>query len=211
MKLKVFVASLVSSVVASVAHAQGTFLYDQQSATDQDLPHFGALIQSLQPIGQSFTPTFFSVGFVQLRLSDAAVGNGLGATVYVNLWADSLGDGTLLGSTDPVFMPDSSSLQILITTFRFSDAVGVTPGTAYYFQPVVQQSGGDMDWIVWGDFYDYLGGTYYYNGAPTPDTSVDLWFREGIVVPEPSSVWLALVGAGLWGYVRRFKRSALRS
>ena len=205
MKLKIFVASLAISVVASIAHAQGTFLYDQQSATDQDLAHYGASIQSQQPIGQSFTPAFSSVGFVQLRLSDAAFGNGIGATLLVNLWSGSLGNGTLLGSTDPVSIPDSSS-PLLITTFRFSDAVGVTPGTAYYFQPVVVQDGGDVDGFVFGDFYDYSEGTYYYNGAPTPDTTVDLWFREGIVVPEPASVWLALINTGIWVYVRRFKQ-----
>jgi len=203
------VAALAMSLLASFANAQGTFLYDQQSATDANPALSGAFIESEQPIGQSFTPTFSSVGFVQLRLSDATFGNGLGATVYVNLWADSLGGGTLLGSTDPVSIPDSSS-PLLITTFRYSTPVAVTPDTTYYFQPTVVQDGGEVDGIIWGDRYNYSGGTSYFFGAPTPESSYDLWFREGIVVPEPSVASLALLG-GLVAACRRRKKRGIVS
>jgi len=38
------------------------------------------------------------------------------------------------------------------------------------------------------------------SGTPT---ETDLWFREGIIVPEPGSVWLALVAALLaWLRIR---------
>jgi len=48
----------------------------------------------------------------------------------------------------------------------------------------------------------YAGGTFYVGGAPHPD-DLDLWFREGIVAPEPSSALLILIGAGVLTYVRR--------
>ena len=48
----------------------------------------------------------------------------------------------------------------------------------------------------------YAGGTAIAQGIPIPDR--DLWFREGIVVvPEPSSALLALLGSGVWLSVRR--------
>ena len=210
MKPKMFVALVAISLLASLAHAQGVFLYDQQSATDENFAYNGAFIEAAQPIGQSFTPTLTSVGFVQLRLSDTSFGNGLGVTAYVNLWSESLGDGMLLGSTEPLIMPDGFS-SLLIATFLFSTPVAVTPGTTYYFQPIVVQDGGEVDGIVWGDLYNYSGGTAYLEGAPSTAASFDLWFREGVVVPEPASVWLALVGAGLWVYVRRFQQKQFRS
>ena len=44
-----------------------------------------------------------------------------------------------------------------------------------------------------GDYYS--GGTASFQGLPSPD-GTDLWFREGSVVPEPSTLPLAVIGAG---------------
>jgi hypothetical protein len=87
------------------ACGQGTFIYDQQSATNRS-GNYGTGIQELQPMGQSFTPALSSAGFVQLQFVDYLPQDGIGATVYVNLWSDAIGTGTLLGSTTPVYMPD---------------------------------------------------------------------------------------------------------
>ena len=46
-----------------------------------------------------------------------------------------------------------------------------------------------------GDYYNYTGGTAFSQGVPSPD-GTDLWFREGSVVPEPSTLPLAVIGAG---------------
>src|SRR5437870_5287481 len=101
MKTKLaFTQAVALFSVACSAGGQGTLLYDQQSVNNS-LPA-GILhdIQPYEPIGQSFTPGLSSVGFVRLNLSDAITGNGVGATVYVNLRADSI-TGPILGSTDP--------------------------------------------------------------------------------------------------------------
>src|SRR5437867_13447920 len=90
------------------AKGQGTFIYDQQSVTNDSAVGEGApAIQSNQPIGQSFTPTLSSIGFIRLFLGDSAF-NGLGATIYVNLRSDSI-TGPIIGSTDPTFLPDRFS------------------------------------------------------------------------------------------------------
>ncbi|MGI8965739.1 MAG: PEP-CTERM sorting domain-containing protein, partial [Limisphaerales bacterium] len=94
-----------------------------------------------------------------------------------------------------VFMP---ARFFGITNFIFTTPVTVTPGVTYYFQPV---SGGGGFGSYLTD--SYLGGTQIYQGSPIPDR--DLWFREGVVVPEPSSSFMVLLGGGVLFYARRKK------
>jgi len=180
---------------------QGTFVYDQQSAVEGALQDGGGFIQTLQPFGQSFTPTSSSVGFVRFWLYDANPNNGLGASVYVNLRGDSI-TGPIIDSTASIFLPDKfgDNGSNGYVNFFFTTPVTVTPGVTYYFQPMVQ-SGGDL-WIAAGSIsYNYPGGSSYAHGVANAQ---DLWFREGIVVPEPSAVSL-LIGSGVWFYVHRKK------
>jgi hypothetical protein len=177
------------------AVAQGTFIYDQQSANETAGGGGAVAIQANEPIGQSFAPALSSVGFIRLFLSDNAF-DSVGATVYVNLRTNSI-TGPILSSTDPVFMPDRFSGY---TNFIFVTPVAVVPGVTYFFQPVVQS--GDSWSVVAYNSYNYQGGNAFEQGLSLP--SIDLWFREGIVVPEPSSLSL-LIGSGVLFYVRRAK------
>jgi hypothetical protein len=96
-------------------------------------------------------------------------------------------------------MPDSFGWGTRgYVNFFFPIPVAVTPGVTYYFNPVVQS--GD-NWDIVGYNYGYAGGTAYFKGVADP--LEDLWFREGIVVPEPSSALLISIGAGALVYVRR--------
>jgi hypothetical protein len=202
MKTYLWLAQRVFALSAFVASGQGTlFVYDQQSATSRDLGIGGVSIQQMQPMGQSFIPGLSSVGFVQFEFTDFNPGNGLGATVYVNLLADSI-SGTVLDSTAPVFMPDGVFASV--TSFLFATPAAVAPGTTYYLQPIVQS--GDH-WDVVGGNYGYAGGTLYALGAPS-GSGTDLWFREGVIIPEPPSGSLVLLGiAGICAFrwVRRFR------
>jgi hypothetical protein len=199
--LLILQTALVLSALAT--RGQGTFTYDQQSATNRSISGGGLPFQAEQPAGQSFTPTLSSVGFVQFQFIDPHPGDGVGATVYVNLWADSLG-GTFLGSTAPVSMPDGFFFGV--TNFLFGTSVAVTPGIVYYLQPVLQS--GDPLWEANGGPYSYSGGTSFFNGSPDPN-GYNLWFREGVRTPEPSPGLLVLLGiAGMW-CARRLKRSHL--
>jgi hypothetical protein len=156
------------------ASGQGTFQYDQQSATNVGIANgdAGLLITASQPMGQSFTPTNSSVGFVQFKFADSHSGNGTGATIYVNLVSDSI-TGAVLAASAPVFMPDGFFWSI--TNFFFSTPVSVTPGTTYYFQPVVA-AGSDSQWDMVVGNYSYSGGTAFIFGGPQ---SYQTWFREG--------------------------------
>jgi hypothetical protein len=168
---------------------QGTFVYDQQSATETNITEGGVGIQPLQPIGQSFTPSLEAVGFVRFLLYDNNSGNGLGANVFVNLRSGSI-TGPIIGVSSVTSLPDSFGGY---PDFFFSTPVSVTPGTTYYFQPVVQS--GD-NWNIGGSSpLHYAGGTAFANGVASP--GVDFWFREGIMaVPEPTTISLAALGLG---------------
>ena len=195
--------SLIFAALAS--SAQGTFIYDQQSADESSGGGVFFVFQSFQPIGQSFTPTNSSVGFIRLWLDDSVL-NGSGVTVYVNLLSNSI-TGTILGKTDPVFIPDRlNASSRSLANFFFPVPIAVNPGETYFFQPVVQS--GDTSWAVLSSNYLYPGGTAFFNGLA--NSGNDLWFREGLyVVPEPSSISL-IIGSGILFYVGR-KKIKMRS
>jgi hypothetical protein len=173
---------------------QGTFVYDQQSSTDETpFPGAGQVLQTVTPpFGQSFTPTLSSIGFVRLSLSDGNLGDGLGASLYLNLRADSI-TGTVLASTPTVAMANGFAGTV---SFFFPTPVSLTAGVPYFFEPKIE-TGGPWRAVV-GEF-SYPGGTAFAGGS---STGGDFWFREGILIPEPSSGALILIGAGFWFFAR---------
>lgn len=179
------------------AEAQGTFVYDQQSSDESNGGVGLNVIQDAQPTGQSFTPSLAGVGFVRFHLFDLNRNNGLGAVVYVNLRSDSI-TGPIINSTAPVTLPDNlGSVNTGFIDFFFGSTVPVQPGVKYYFQPVVQS--GDR-WGMFADSFGYAGGDEYSLGV---SSTSDYWFREGIIVPEPSVTILLFVGAGVFAYGKR--------
>ena len=185
-------------MAASGTLAQGTFQYDQRSSLFPIPANLLQYIQPNQPIGQSLTPALPAVGFLQLELFDGHSNNGLGATVYINLRSNSI-SGPILASSDPVFLPDTP-IGGGVTNFLFPSATTVVPGTTYFFEIVVQS--GDL-WLVNSlGADDYPGGTAFLQGGAQP--LEDFWFREGVVIPEPSTTALLLVAAALF-CVRRKK------
>ena len=184
------------------AQAQGTLVYDQESSNDEAYPITGLPIQVYGSVGQSFTPSLPGVEFVRLKLKDIYPGNALGATLVVNLRSTAI-NGPVIGTTTPVVLSDGFAGSM---SFFFASPVTVVPNTTYYFQTSVQ-SGDDWGITVIGDTYP--GGVIY--GGLQPFTGNDLWFREGIVVPEPSSVWLFCLGSGVAGWFLRQKMRCLPS
>ena len=201
-----FTLSMTAAVLVAALPVlgQGSFIYDQQSS-DEATPGEAAIgIQAYQPMGQSFTPTLSSIGFVRLELYDGNPGNSLGGVVYVNLKLNSI-TGPVLASSGTAVLPDGlgSAPGGWFTDFLFNSAAPVTPGTIYYFQPVVASG----DAILAGDFiptHGYPGGTIIITGAPNP--AADLWFREGVIVPEPQAALLMLLGTGVLACTRRMLR-----
>jgi hypothetical protein len=191
---------LLILMITSRVFGQGTmYVYDQQSSVDGSYLEGAGPIQQNQPIGQSFTPQLSNVGFIRLYVYNGYLGNLSSANIVINLRSGSL-DGAILGTSAVVTIPSGDFAGLV--DFSFTTPVSVMPGTTYYFQPVVQNNN-NLGLLV-AD-YGYAGGTAIFNDVPNPNR--DLWFREGIIVPEPSSVSLILLAGGTLIYLRRGKVS----
>ncbi|MBP7945571.1 MAG: PEP-CTERM sorting domain-containing protein [Verrucomicrobia bacterium] len=171
--------------------SQDVFVYDQQSSTTDWPPSCGGVFSPGDPPGhgQSFTPSLSAVGFIRLKLADGVRGNSTGAIMQIDLRSDSI-TGPLLGTSLPVEMADGFAGT---ADFLFAPDISVTPQVMYYFEPRVLF--GDT-WCVdvMEDVYNYPRGTWIAMGRP--DVSVDCWFQEGIIIPEPSEMALLLCGLG---------------
>jgi len=197
MKLHSFCIKVALVLAPLCAQAQGIFVYDQQSG---DESWFGSGLPGagLSIMGQSFTPTLSSVGFIRLYIIGGETGSAESGSIVLNLRTSSI-TGPILDSTTPVTLPGGFSGTV---NFFFSTPVPLTPGNTYYFQPDMS---GYASWEARGftasDANNYPGGTGFLGGTAYPN--IDLWFREGIVVPEPSSALLFLAGGVFLIYVRR--------
>lgn len=199
MKTELFAAGVLFAVAC--ASGQGTsFLYDQQSSTDEgNYGHGGGpSYQSLLPItGQSFTPSLSGVDFIRLELNDGDPAGTLSTTWFLNLHSDSI-HGPILGTTAPVGLPGGFTGA---ANFFFPNTIPLTPGTAYWFD---LNSPDGAAWHVIDGIFNYPGGISWAGDIARP--GADYWFREGLVVPEPSSAALLLLAGATLVYFRRAKR-----
>jgi len=183
----------------SLATAQGTFVYDQQSSDESLYKEGSGQIQQSQPLGQSFTPSLSAVGFVRITIGNGLFGDYSQANVVVNLRSNSI-TGSLLGVSQVVTIP-GGNLFYGTVDFIFSTPIAVDPGVTYFFQPDVLNNN---NLGINGATYNYPGGVAFVNGVAVP--SGDLWFREGIIIPEPSALVLLLVGVAMSPFFRRLRK-----
>lgn len=195
---KLSVISVPLLLVALSAHGQGTsFLYDQQSSTNEGYYGYGsgpAYQDMLPTTGQSFTPTLAGIDFIRLELNDGSATSTQGTTWFLNLRSDSI-HGPILGSTATVGLPGGFTGA---ANFFFPNTVPLTPGTAYWFDLNSPDGGA---WHVIDAIFNYPGGISW--AGDLPRSGADYWFREGLVVPEPSSAALLFLGAAGFASLRR--------
>jgi hypothetical protein len=180
----------------AVAFGQGFLVVDQASGTTDELIQVFTRLPDNQ-IAQSFTPSLSAVGFIQFQTFIFAISSG--ETLVINLRQGAY-NGPIVSSTDPVFLINKIPQ---VNTFYFPGNIPVTPNQLYFFEPVVQSAGSLDVGIKFPS--SYSGGEAWNNGL---QGTGDYWFREGVVVPEPGSVWLLLVGfGGLLCHCRLGRRS----
>jgi hypothetical protein len=139
-------------------------------------------IQAFAPIGQSFTPTFPSLNFVDLYTQSFAFGS---ATLYVEIFSGSSFGGTLLGTSDAVTLTSSF---LGVTHFSFSSDVPLAPSGAYameLFETPSSVAWGVRDDATLVDLYS-RGNEIFLGSSQFPN---DLYFVEGEVV-EPGTFFL---------------------
>ena len=182
-----FLAAFVS-LAALCAAGQGslTYQYDQQSSTIEGNyghgtgPSFGIM----SPTGQGFTPTLSAIDFIKLEINDASATGAVPSTWSVGLHSTSI-IGPLLGSVS-VTIPGAYSGA---ASFIFPNTIPLTPGTEYWFDINTADGGA---WHILFDSFNYQGGNAWVRGGDY--LAGDYWFREGIIVPEPSCAALLVLG-----------------
>lgn len=195
--MKKLICSCALTIVSLPMWGQGNFtpLLDQQAAPQHDSGVF-----PMAGVGQSFTPTLNSIDFIRLAIFLNASDNpDHNAQVYLNLRSDAIG-GPIIGTTSLSLMPYLTLPAEGFVSFSFPTPVALTPGQQYFFEPV--DAMGLNLWIYASANYHYPDGALYSNGTVVPNG--DLWFAEGIMVPEPSTTaLLACAGTAVWFLRRR--------
>jgi len=198
---KFSVISVTLLLAAFCGYGQGiSILYDQQSSTNSGYYGYGGgpLFTEMAPnTGQSFTPSLSGIDFIRLSIADGNPGDGLGSTWFLNLRPDSV-TGPILGTTATVYLPD---LHAGAVDFFFPNTIPLTPGISYFFD-INSPDGGA--WNIFVAQFNYSGGDAW--AEDIVRLGSDYWFREGLVVPEPSSVALLLLGGAAFISLRRPKR-----
>ena len=198
--------------------SQGTIkVYDQMVTYGVPMPgdvHSDfAPIRTNTPFAQSFVPILTEVGFVELTLRYMLyLEPPLSETLYLNLREGSV-TGPILGSTPALVFTHASGDPgwgvTHVQDFLFPEAVGVNPGESYFIE-VVHVSGDDL--IGLGIVCPNYAGepTYYAAGelvmTGKPFRLWDMWFREGILIPEPGTASLMVLGAALLMWHSRCRR-----
>jgi hypothetical protein len=187
------------------SHSQGTtFLYDQQSSTDEGNYgyHNGPSYQILLPTtGQSFTPGLSGIDFIRLEINDSSPTGTVGSTWSLNLHSDSI-HGPVLGTTATVGLPGGFTGA---ADFFFPTTIPLTPGTTYWFDLNSPDKGA---WHIVAGRFNYSGGIAWEQDQP--NAQADYWFREGIIVPEPRSLALFVLGGCSFLWFRNRRRPEAR-
>ncbi len=188
-------AALIATTAFSSAEAQGLLVDQRNDDTISNSLRFLSPAQGgpgSLPFGQEFTPSFAGVQWFEFLVNSVAPPASAG-TFQVNIRLNSV-TGPIVGASEPV----SVSFGVSQGTARadFGSLVPLVGGQQYVAELVPLSGLG----LYFFDSPNYSGGRLIMSGAPT---ATDLWFREGIIVPEPGAVRLGLVAALLaWLRIR---------
>lgn len=185
------------------AEAQGVII-DQSN--DQTNPRNLAYwtLQVSTPVGQEFVPTLNAMNFVEAAFTTREGGSSL-ITMQVLIHASTI-TGPVVGSStmDTFSAPYNFGGFGGVHRFEFSSTVPLVVGNVYVMDFVQQTPVGNF--IGTDPSMAYTSGQMIRGGVPFD--GFDLWFREGLAVPEPSTALLVLLGFSLFFLIFRRQRNA---
>jgi hypothetical protein len=173
------------------------FVVDQSAS-----PQLPSAYHMLFPgVGQEFKPTFSRVDFIDAMLWSAAAEF---ATFQMRVHEGTLA-GPVIAVSSPIDYTFSGGAGMPVR-FLFPASVPVVPNQTYVFEipPMSIYTGA----AVGPTPYDR--GRVFQPDIETP-ADYDLWFREGIIVPEPATWKLIAAATLLLGMVRHAKAGGCSS
>jgi hypothetical protein len=147
-------------------------------------------IPFFSPTGQEFVPQLTSLNFVDFYTTSFARPLETGS-LAVTIHSISI-NGPVAGRSLDVSLPIGFDG---VTRFRFPAPVSLTPGERYVAEITAPAS---PNWhVVYSRGEDtYAKGSLIVKGLPGFEyITGDLWFREGLIVPEPSTMSLVVASA----------------
>jgi hypothetical protein len=173
-------------ILTANIRAQGVII-DQHNdqANPRDLAYW--TLGVMTPVGQEFVPTLNAMDFV-----DAAFTTREGGFDTITMQV-LIHESTITGPVVGASAMDTFSASAFfggVHRFEFPSTVPLVAGNMYVLDFVQQLPVGNF--IGTDPSMAYPGGQMIRGGAPFD--GFDLWFREGVMVPEPSTSLLALVG-----------------
>ena len=136
-------------------------------------------------IGQEFTPSLPLLNFVDLSVQVFTSLN-YPLSLYAEIHADTF-SGPLLGTASPITYSQTFAGEAHL---EFPTTVSITSGQLYVLRldsTFAPGYGVQINLVPAGAGPGYDKGRFVFGGLPQSD-GADLWFREGIAVPEPSTL-----------------------
>lgn len=149
-----------------------------QSNTQLNTPFFYN-IDALKPIGQEFTPSFYALNVLELKIADAScsASGGPGGDLKVNIRENTI-QGTIIGVSNTVHFPNC---YVDVLRFEFPVLVTLKPGKKYVIEPVYVSGNTATVSTDNGPAPLYQKGSFILQGNVQPGK--DLWFRTGLCRP----------------------------
>ncbi len=167
------------------------------------VPFQGFTIPGGAAVGQGFTPTSSDLDVVELQMNSQT---GLAGSAFVRIRFGGIG-GPILGVSSIETIPAGPPSPLTLVHLDFAVPVPLSPGSLHVLE-VVHSAGSDLGVFLTPGFgfNPYPGGTAFKLGISQPGD--DFWFREGLSIPEPTT--LALLWAGLAGLGAHSRRRRSR-
>jgi hypothetical protein len=206
------IPAVLCVVIHFLTQLQGAVVTDQQVGYSGSFG-YGVLLRENESVGQSFTPELSSIQFITINtLTSANFNTPVETTLRLGLFlGEDRSEAALASSPDILVssrMVETPSGEFTIVsyvidpvTWSFDSPLPIQSGVRYSFQ-IDYVSGDDLMWTASPE--PYSGGRGLFTGfGGVENESMNFSFSEGVLIPEPSPIFMASGGALILAASRR--------